>query len=64
MLPECFVNGIAFKAVDAGPQAQLGRGHQLRMQAADLANDAYEIRRRSPLDEAMSFHPPRERLLP
>jgi hypothetical protein len=60
----CKVPRIASKAVDAGPQAQLGRGHQLRVQAADLADNADKIGRRSPLDEAISRYPTRERLLP
>jgi hypothetical protein len=62
--PERCFDSIAFKAVDASPQAQLGRGHQLRVQAADRANDGHEISARGPLHEPMTLHPPCERLLP
>jgi hypothetical protein len=55
---------ISCEAVDAGPQAQLGRGHQLGVQPADVADDADEIRCCSPFDQPMALHPPRERLLP
>jgi hypothetical protein len=64
MPPERFQNGIAFEAVDACPHAQLGRRHQLRVQAADLANHAYEVGRCSSLHEVMALHPPGEGLLP
>jgi hypothetical protein len=36
----------------------------LRVQAADLANHAYEIGRCSSLHEVMALHPPGEGLLP
>jgi hypothetical protein len=64
LFPEGLVNRAALQSFDSRPEAQLGRGDDLGVQAADLSNDADEIGQRGPPNEAMSLHPPRQRLLP
>jgi hypothetical protein len=62
--PQGGPDSVAAEAVGAGPQAELGRGGHLGVQAAEVADDADEFGRRGPFDKAMLRHPPRHGLPP
>jgi hypothetical protein len=64
MHPQGLPHGVAVKPVDAGPQAQLGAGHHLSVQATEVPGDDRQVSRCGAVDQPMPRHPPGKRLFP
>src|SRR5581483_4039122 len=63
LLPERVRERIGLEPLDAGPEAQLRRGHQLRVQPADSPDHVDELARSRPLDEPVAPEAPGKRLV-